>query len=87
MPVRADVTARLYGVEETLAGVLVTLVDIPVLTQAQAALCFCSQIVEVLSVEGLHEFFRVSSFKGSDDLSNRPINRKLPLKQTATAVP
>ena len=53
---RADIAARLYSVEQTLAGVLVTLVDVPVLAKTTAAFCFPNQIVEVLSVENFHDF-------------------------------
>lgn len=55
---RSNVAASLNGVEKTLAGVLVALVNVPVLAKTRAILCLPSQIVEVLSVESFH-FFRL----------------------------
>jgi hypothetical protein len=61
MPMRPDVTAWLDGVEQTLAGVLVVFVDVPVLAKTRAVLCLPSQIVEVLNVKGFHDLFSASS--------------------------
>ena len=83
---RADVAARLYGVEQTLAGVLVTLVDVPVLAKTRAVFCLPSQIVEVLNVKSFHDLFRASSHESSDDLANRSINGKLSLKEATATV-
>jgi len=83
---RSDIAARLNGVEQTLAGVLVTLVDVPVLAKTRAVLCLPSQIVEVLNVKSFHDLFSASSHESSDDLANRSINGKLPLKEAAATV-
>lgn len=83
---RSDVAAKLNGVEKTLAGVLVVLVDIAVLAKTRAALCLPSQIVEVLSVESFHDLFSASSRDSSNDLANRSINGKLSFKETAATV-
>ncbi len=83
---RPDVAAWLDGVEQTLAGVLVVLVDVPVLAKTQAVFCLPSQIVEVLSVKSFHDLFSTSSHESSDDLANRSINGKLPLKEAAATV-
>jgi hypothetical protein len=83
---RADVAARLNGVEQTLAGVLVVLVDVPVLAKTRAVFCLPSQIIEVLSVESFHDLFSASSPESSDDLANRSINGKLSLKEAAATV-
>ncbi len=83
---RPDVAARLNGVEKTLTGVLVALVDVPVLAKTRAVLCLPSQVVEVLSVKSFHELLSASSHESSDDLANRFINRKLALKEAATTV-
>lgn len=56
MPMWPDIAARLNGVEKTLTGVLVALVDVSVLAKARAVLCLLSQIGEVLSVESFHDF-------------------------------
>lgn len=83
---RADVAARLNGVEKTLAGVLVALVDVPVLAKTRAILCLSSQVVEVLSVERFHDLFSALSHESSYDLANRSINGELPLKEAAATV-
>ena len=83
---RADIAAWLNGVEKTLAGVLVTSVNVPVLAKSGAVLCLPSQIVEVLRVESFHDLFNPSSHESSDDLANRSINSKLPLKEAAATV-
>lgn len=83
---RTNIAARLNSVEQTLAGVLVTLVDVPVLAKTRAVLCLPSQIVEVLSVESFHDLFNASSPESSDDLANRSINGKLSLKEAAATV-
>lgn len=83
---RSDIAARLNGVEQTLAGVLVTLVDVPVLAKTRAVLCLPSQIVEVLNVKSFHDLLSASSHESSDDLANRSINGKLPLKEAAATV-
>ncbi len=83
---RAYVAATLNGVEQTLAGVLVTLVDVPVLAKTRAVLCLPSQIVEVLSVESVHELLSASSRESSHDLAHRSINSKLPLEKAAATV-
>lgn len=51
---RPDVAARLNGVKKTLADVLVTLVDVPVLAKSRAVHCLPNEIVEVSSVKGFH---------------------------------
>jgi hypothetical protein len=61
MPMRPDVATRLNGVEQTLAGVLVTSVNVPVLAKSGAIICLPSQIVEVLRVKSFHDLFRASS--------------------------
>lgn len=86
MPMRADVAARFNGVEKTLAGFLVALVDVPVLAKARTALCLPSQIVEVSGVESFHDLFNPSRHESSDDLANRSVDGKLPLEETATTV-
>ena len=83
---RPDVAARLNGVEQTLAGVLVVLVDVPVLAKTWAVLCLPSQIVEVLNVKNFHDLFSTSSTESSDDLANRSINGKLSLKEAAATI-
>ena len=83
---RPDVTAWLDGVEQTLAGVLVVLVDVLVLAKTRAVLSLPGQIVEVLGVESFHDLFSESSHESRGDLANRPINRKLSLKEAATTV-
>jgi len=83
---RADIAARLNGVEQTLAGVLVTLVDVPVLAKTRAVLCLPSEIVEVSSVKGFHDLFSASSHESRDDLANRSIHGKLSLKEAAATV-
>jgi len=83
---RPDVAAWLNGVEQTLAGVLVALVDVPVLAKTRAVLCLPSQIVEVLSVKSFHDLFSASSPERSDDLANRSINGKLSLKEAAATI-
>ncbi len=83
---RPDVAAWLDGVEKTLAGVLVALVDVPVLAKSGTVLCLPSQIVEVLRVESFHDLFSALSHKSSDDLANRSMNGKLPLKEVAATV-
>ena len=83
---RPDVAAWLNGVEKTLAGVLVALVDVPVLAKSGTVLCLPSQIVEVLRVESFHDLFIASSHKSSDDLANRSINGKLSLKEVAATI-
>ena len=83
---RPDVASWLDGVEQTLAGVLVVLVDVPVLAKTRAVLCLPSQIVEVLNVKSFHDLFSASSHESSDDLANRSINGKLSLKEAAATV-
>jgi hypothetical protein len=83
---RPYVAVRLNSVEQTLAGVLVTLKDVPVLAKTGVVLCLPSQIVEVLSVESFHALLRPSSHESSDDLANRSINGKLSLKEAAATV-
>ena len=83
---RPDVAAKLNGVEQTLAGVLVVLVDVPVLAKTWAVLCLPSQIVEVLNVKRFHDLFSASNHESSDDLANRSINGKLSLKEAAATV-
>lgn len=83
---RADVAARLNGIEQTLAGVLVALVDVPMLAKTRTVFCLPSQVVEVLSVESFHDFFITLSHQSSDDLANRSINGKVPLKEAAATV-
>jgi len=80
---RPDVAAGLNGVEKTLAGVLVALVDVPVLAKTRTVLCLPSQIVEVLRVESFHDLFSASSLESSHDLSNRSFNGKLSRKEVA----
>ncbi len=85
MPMRPDVTVRFNGIKQTLTGILVVLVDVPVLAKTRAVLCLPSQIVEVLCVKGFHDLFSASSHESSDDLANGSINGKLSLKEaTAT---
>ncbi len=83
---RPDVAAWLNGVEKTLAGVLVVLMDVPVLAKTRAVLCSPNQIVEVLSVKSFHDLFSTSSHESSDDLVNRSINSKLSLKEATATV-
>ncbi len=83
---RPDVASWLDGVKQTLAGVLVVLVDVPVLAKTLAILCLSSQVVEVLGVKKFHDLFSASSHQSSDDLANRSVNGKLPLKEAATTV-
>ncbi len=83
---RPDVAARLNGVEQTLTGVLVVLMDVPVLAKTRAVLCLPRQIVEILRIESFHDLFSASSHESSDDLANRSINGKIALKETATTV-
>ncbi len=83
---RSDIAARLNGVEKTLTGVLVALVDIVVLSKARAILRLPSQIVEVLNIKNFHDLFSASSLESSNDLANRSINGKLPLKEAAATV-
>lgn len=83
---RADVAVRFNGVEQTLAGVLVALVDVPVLAKSGTVLCLPSEIVEVLRVERFHDLFGASSLESSHDLSNCFINRKLSPKEVAATV-
>ena len=45
MPVRADVADRLNGVKQALAWISVAFVDVPILSLAQVALSFRSQLV------------------------------------------
>lgn len=85
MAVRAYITAKLNSIEKSLAGVLVTLVDVPVLAKTRAVLCLPSQIVEVLSVEGFHELLSASSRESSHYLAHRSINSKLALKEADAA--
>lgn len=82
---RPDVAARLNGVEKTLAGILVVLVDVPVLAKTRAILCLPSQIAEVLSAKSFHDLFSASSHESSDDLANRSINGNG--SQTTVGVP
>ncbi len=82
----ANIAARLNGVEKTLTGVLVALVDVPVLAKSGAVLCLPSQVVEVLSVKSFHDLFSASSHESSDDLANRSINGKLSLKEATATV-
>jgi len=83
---RPDVAPSLNGVEQTLAGILVALMNVSVLAKTRAMLCLLSQTVEVLSVKNFHDLFSASSHEGSDNLANRSINSKLSLKKTATTV-
>ena len=83
---RPDVAARLNGVEQTLAGVLVTSVNVPVSAKTGAVLCLPGQIVEVLSVKSFHDLFSASSHESSDDLANCSINGKISLKEAAATV-
>lgn len=78
-----DVATRFNGIEKTLAGVLVALVDVSVLAKTRAILCIPNQIVEVLSVKSFHELFCTSSLERCDDLANRSVNGKLPRKEAA----
>lgn len=83
---RADIAAWFDSVEQPLAGVLVTLVDVTVLAKTRAVFCLTSQVVEVLSVKSFHDLFSASSHESCDDLANRSFNSKLPLKEAAATV-
>ena len=83
---RPDVAARLNSIEKTLAGVLITSVDVPVLAKTRAVLCLPCQILEVLNVKSFHDLFSTSSHESSDDLANRSINGKLSLKEATATV-
>jgi len=54
MPMRANVAARLNGVEQTLACLLITLVDVTVLTKPRADFGLASQTVQIMSVKNFH---------------------------------
>lgn len=56
VPMRANVNvaAWLYGVEQTLACILVTLMDITVLTKPRADFGLASQINQILGIKNFH---------------------------------
>ena len=61
MPMRANVAARLNGVEQTLAGILVTLVNVTVLTKPWADFGLACQIIQILGVKNFHRVTRLAS--------------------------
>lgn len=81
-----NIATGFNSIEKTLTGVLVGLVDIVVLAKARAIFRLRSQIVEVLSIKNFHDFFIASSHESRNDLANRSINGKLPLKEATATV-
>jgi hypothetical protein len=81
----ANVAARLNGVEQALACILVTLVDVTVLTKPRAHFCLASQNIQILGVKNFYLVTSIASGrKRRDDLADRLLDSKLSLEKVTT---